>query len=112
SARFPLSAPKWRRSRYRQFEAGAHDTRRATLEVIAVPSETRASNLLTRTVGAQGCGYESGTKRRVRQQGLMVGTPAPQITKQTDFGAAEHRNPAVGLNRAGPPSNSVSGRQR
>jgi addiction module HigA family antidote len=35
SARFPLSAPKWRRSRYRQFEAVAHDTRRATLEVIA-----------------------------------------------------------------------------
>ena len=35
SARFPLSAPKWRRSRYRQFEAGAHDVRRATLEVIA-----------------------------------------------------------------------------
>ena len=34
SARFPLSAPKWRRPRYRRFEAGAHDVRRATLEVI------------------------------------------------------------------------------
>jgi len=35
SARFPLSAPKWRRSRYRQLETGPHDVRRATLEVIA-----------------------------------------------------------------------------
>ena len=29
------SAPKWRRSRYRQLETGPHDVRRATLEVIA-----------------------------------------------------------------------------
>jgi len=36
SVRFPLSAPKWRRPRYRRFEAGvSHDTRRATVEVIA-----------------------------------------------------------------------------
>ena len=31
SARFPLSAPKWRKPRYRQFEAGAHDPRHRAL---------------------------------------------------------------------------------
>ena len=45
SVRFPLSVPKWRRSRYRQFEAGAHDVRRATLEVIARASGRRRQRL-------------------------------------------------------------------
>jgi len=75
SARFPLSAPKWRRSRYRQFEAGAHDTRRATLEVIVRAFRDAGVEFIDENGGGPGVRLRKRHHKRVRQQATeSVGT--------------------------------------
>jgi hypothetical protein len=92
SARFPLSAPKWRRPRYRRFEAGAHDVRRATLEVIARAFKEAGVEFIDEDGEARGCGYGSGRRKvRISHQAarsharLMGADLQTEMTKRTHF---------------------------